>query len=217
MKVHNRRDLIAGAGVVIVGAVYLADTFRIQPTNDPVGPDTLPTIVAVALMMLGVFIAATAFRAKPEGDVGAAMLAAVGTRPAESSASREVAGAAAEAEAAEAEAPEAEAPEAEAAETEAAGAEAPAGASGAETDELEEPPVQVRRLFVYLGLFTAYAVLLIPLGFIVATTAFLLALTTIYNRGAWVRNILYSVLFTVIIYFAFKEGLGVFLPAGLIG
>lgn len=199
MKVHNRRDLIAGAGVVIVGAVYLADTFRIQPTNDPVGPDTLPTIVAVALMMLGVFIAATAFRAKSKDDVGAAMLAAVGTRSEESSASRERAGAAAEAEAEE------------------AGAEASAGASGAETDELEEPPVQVSRLFVYLGLFTAYAVLLIPLGFIVATTAFLLALTTIYNRGAWVRNILYSVLFTVTIYFAFKEGLGVFLPAGLIG
>ena len=214
MKVHNRRDLIAGAGVVIVGAVYLADTFRIQPTNDPVGPDTLPTIVAVALMMLGVFIAATAFRAKPKDDVGAAMLAAVGTRSEESSASRERAGATAEAEATGAEAAEAEAAEAEAAE---AGAEAPAGTSGAETDELEEPPVQVSRLFVYLGLFTAYAVLLIPLGFIVATTAFLLALTTTYNRGAWVRNILYSVLFTVIIYFAFKEGLGVFLPAGLIG
>ncbi|SMX88597.1 putative tricarboxylic transport membrane protein [Brevibacterium sp. Mu109] len=179
MKVHDRRDLIAGAGVAIIGAVYLADTFRIQPTNDPVGPDTLPTIVAVALMVLGVFIAATAFRAKPENDVGASMLAAAGNRAEVSS--------------------------------------QPSGAADAETDEVVEPPVRVSRLFVYLGLFAAYAVLLIPLGFIVATTAFLLALTSIYNRSAWVRNILYSVLFSVIIYFAFKEGLGVFLPAGLIG
>ncbi len=202
MKVHNRRDLIAGAGVAIIGAVYLADTFRIQPTNDPVGPDTLPTIVAVALMVLGVFIAATAFRAKPKNDVGASMLAAVGTRAEDPSVAGEAVGAATDADAVEAG-------------TAAVGE--PSGTSDTEIDEVVEPPVQVSRLFVYLGLFAAYAVLLIPLGFIVATTAFLLALTSIYNRSAWVRNILYSVLFSVIIYFSFKEGLGVFLPAGLIG
>src|SRR5690625_171251 len=195
MKVHNRRDLIAGAGVVVVGAVYFADTFRIQDTNDPVGPAALPTIVAVALMVLGVFIAATAFRAEAGDDVGAAMLAAVGTRAEKPAESPDAAGA-----------------------SSAVSEEAdPVGTSAPVSDDIEEPPVQVHKVFVYLGLFAAYAVLLIPLGFIVATTAFLLTLTMIYNRGAWLRNILYSVLFAVVIYVAFKEGLGVFLPAGLIG
>ncbi|HLS32344.1 MAG TPA: tripartite tricarboxylate transporter TctB family protein, partial [Brevibacterium sp.] len=192
MKVHNRRDLIAGAGVVVVGAVYFADTFRIQDTNDPVGPAALPTIVAVALMVLGLFIAATAFRTRARDDVGAAMLAAVGTGAERTAEEPEAVGASS----------------AVSEDAEAVGTSAP------EPDDVQEPPVQVHRVFVYLGLFAAYAVLLIPLGFIVATTAFLLALTMIYNRDAWLRNILYSVLFAVVIYFAFKEGLGVFLPAG---
>lgn len=168
MQVHNRRDLIAGLGVIVVGVVYFAATFRIQATNDPVGPETLPRIVGIALIVLGLFIGGTAFREKRVTDVEAAMLAA-----------------------------------------------------GSDDDDLpdepEDPPVQLSKLFTYLGLFTAYALLFIPLGFLLSTTLFLFALTMIYNRGAWKRNIIYSAVFAVVVYYAFKEGLGVFLPAGLIG
>lgn len=216
MQVHNRRDLIAGAGVTIVGAVYFADTFRIKATDDPVGPETLPQIVGIALIVLGVFIAATAFRAKPQGDIEASMLAAAGA-PSRVTAPAEAGAGSAEAGTGSAEAGAGVVTEVPG--TSGAGVaadEAPVG-EGTFPDAPEDPPVQLSKLAVYLGLFAAYALLLIPLGFLVATTAFLLALTSIYNRGAWVRNILYSVLFSVIIYFSFKEGLGVFLPAGLIG
>lgn len=169
MQVHNRRDLIAGMGVVVVGAVYFAATFRIQATNDPVGPETLPRIVGMALIVLGLFIGGTAFRQRSKKSVEPAVLAAA------------------------------------------------SGADDDLPDEPEDPPVQLSKLFTYLALFTAYALLLIPLGFLVSTSLFLFTLTMIYNRSAWKRNIIYSVVFAVVVYYLFKEGLGVFLPAGLIG
>lgn len=185
MKVHNRRDLIAGLGVAIIGAAYFAETFRIQSTNDPVGPDMLPKIVGVSLVVLGLFIGVTALRSTARKDVESAMLSAAGGQSA-------VAPTAAD------DSPDA--PEDD---------DLP--------DEPDEPPVQLSKLFLYIALFAAYALLLIPLGFLVSTVLFLLTLTTIYNRTAWKRNIIYSVIFTVVVYFAFKDGLGVFLPAGLIG
>lgn len=191
MQVHNRRDLIAGLGVVIIGVAYFAETFRIQVTNDPVGPESLPRLVGVALIVLGLFIGGSAFRAKPPEDVEATMLAAAGKPDAGAARS--------------------------AGSPSAASSSAVDDDDGGLPDEPEEPPVQMPKLLLYLGLFAAYAVLFIPLGFLLATSVFLFTLTTIYSRDRWLRNLLFSVIFTVVVYFAFKEGLGVFLPAGLIG
>jgi putative tricarboxylic transport membrane protein len=62
--------------------------------------------------------------------------------------------------------------------------------------------------FIYFALFET-------LGYVIATTIFLLALTTYFNRGKWVANILSCTLFTVATYEIFRF-LGVFLPKGLL-
>jgi putative tricarboxylic transport membrane protein len=53
------------------------------------------------------------------------------------------------------------------------------------------------------------------LGYIVATTIFLLPMTMWFHRGKWVTNILVSVLFAVATYFLFLK-LEVRLPPGLL-
>lgn len=54
------------------------------------------------------------------------------------------------------------------------------------------------------------------LGYIVATTVFLLALMAWFNRGRWVANVLTSVLFTVGSWILFVKILGVNLAQGLV-
>lgn len=65
--------------------------------------------------------------------------------------------------------------------------------------------------------FAAYLIAFIPLGFLIATTLFLFGMTTLYAPKRWLRNALFAVVFAVTLYFAFKSGLGVFLPPGLLG
>lgn len=62
---------------------------------------------------------------------------------------------------------------------------------------------------VYMAAFEA-------LGYMLATAIYLLALTAFFNRGRWLMNVLTSVLFTVISYFAFTKLLGVNLARGII-
>lgn len=59
---------------------------------------------------------------------------------------------------------------------------------------------------VYFSVFQA-------LGYILATTAYLIALTAYFNRGKWVANVLTCVLFSALSYLMFKY-LGVSLPQG---
>jgi putative tricarboxylic transport membrane protein len=54
------------------------------------------------------------------------------------------------------------------------------------------------------------------LGFMIATTIYLLGLTGFFNKGRWLMNVLTSVLFSVIGYFAFTKLLGVSLARGLL-
>lgn len=55
-----------------------------------------------------------------------------------------------------------------------------------------------------------------PLGFMIATTIYLLGLTGFFNKGRWLMNVLTSVLFAVISYFAFTKLLGVSLARGIL-
>ena len=55
-----------------------------------------------------------------------------------------------------------------------------------------------------------------PLGYVIATTIYLLALTAYFNRGKWVTNVLTSVLFCVISYLMFVKLLGVNLARGIL-
>ena len=52
------------------------------------------------------------------------------------------------------------------------------------------------------------------LGYVLATTAYLIGLTAYFNRGKWVANVLTSVLFCIISYIMFVKVLGVNLAKG---
>jgi putative tricarboxylic transport membrane protein len=55
------------------------------------------------------------------------------------------------------------------------------------------------------------------LGYVLATSIYLLVLTSYFNRGKWVANVLTSVLFSLISYLMFTKLLGVNLPPGILG
>ena len=61
---------------------------------------------------------------------------------------------------------------------------------------------------VYLAVFTL-------LGYVIATSIYLVVLTAYFNRGKWTANILTSVLFCVLSYLMFSK-LGVSLPRGVL-
>jgi putative tricarboxylic transport membrane protein len=62
---------------------------------------------------------------------------------------------------------------------------------------------------VYLAVFTL-------LGYVIATSIYLLVLMAYFNRGKWIANILTSVLFCVLSYLMFTKLLGVTLPRGVL-
>ena len=55
-----------------------------------------------------------------------------------------------------------------------------------------------------------------PLGYVIATTIYLIALTSYFNRGKWVANVLTSVLFCLGSYLMFTKLLGVTLARGIL-
>ncbi|MEY4600266.1 MAG: small permease component of tripartite tricarboxylate transporter [Pseudomonadota bacterium] len=72
-------------------------------------------------------------------------------------------------------------------------------------------------LVVAIAVWTAvYIIAFEPLGFILSTASYLLALTVAFNRKRWLMNMLTSVLFAVISYFMFTKLLGVNLPPGIL-
>lgn len=87
-------------------------------------------------------------------------------------------------------------------------------------DELvypEDPPVPWRRLAVVVVLFIGYALVFIPLGYMVSTALYLGAMVTVIDPGRWRRNVVFAVVFAVVVYFGFTEMLNVQLPAGVLG
>ena len=73
------------------------------------------------------------------------------------------------------------------------------------------------RLTAVSTLLVAYAVLLEPLGYLVATGAVLLALLALYNPGRWRVNAPVAGGFTLASWYLFHKLLGVFVPKGLLG
>ncbi len=70
---------------------------------------------------------------------------------------------------------------------------------------------------VVISVWTALYILVFePLGFMISSTIYLLALFAYFNRGRWLMNVLTSVLFSVIGYFAFTKLLGVNLAPGIL-
>lgn len=70
---------------------------------------------------------------------------------------------------------------------------------------------------VGISVWTALYILVFePLGYMLSTAIYLLALTAYFNRDRWLMNVLTSVLFVVISYFVFTKLLGVNLARGIL-
>ena len=83
---------------------------------------------------------------------------------------------------------------------------------------IDAPPEPTgRRVVVQFALFFVYLAIVIPVGFVLSTAAFLMAVTSLYAPKKWIRNLVFSVLFSVAVYVAFVFGLAVYLPVGILG
>ena len=72
------------------------------------------------------------------------------------------------------------------------------------------------KMVACLAVWTAgYYTVFDTLGFVVATTVYLLGMMAWFNRGKWLVNILTAVLFSALIYFMFVK-LDVSLPKGIL-
>lgn len=195
----HRTDLITGGAIAVIGAVYYIATFSIQETANIVTPRTFPAIVGIGLIVLGLFVAGQAVvrhrkdtlaEAGP-GSVGSASVTAAGDGD----------GAAASA-----------------GESSVETAGRSSGEEGVGGIVLEAPPEpQLRKVVFQFALFFVYLAILIPVGFLLSTVAFLMGLTSIYAPQKWIRNLIFSVVFAVVVYAAFVYGLAVYLPVGILG
>ena len=192
-----RGDVITGIAVTLVGAVYYTATFWIQGTKNIVTPATFPAIVGIALIVLGLFLLGQAlYRSRKLAEVVPAGAASAG--------SASVSGGAASAGIANG-----------GASTDASEGVVDVEPEGIVLDAPEEP--KSKQVVLQFALFFIYLGILIPVGFLLSTAAFLMTMTSIYAPHRWVRNLIFSVLFSVVIYVAFVYGLGVYLPVGILG
>jgi len=82
--------------------------------------------------------------------------------------------------------------------------------------EVEDAPHRYRALFGIVIATGAYFMAFEPVGYLVATTVYLVALTIVFNPQNKTMAVLSSVVFVSGSYFAFKELLGVRLPGGIL-
>ncbi|MEY9260488.1 putative tricarboxylic transport membrane protein [Brevibacterium epidermidis] len=201
----HRTDLITGGAIAVIGAVYYIATFSIQETANIVTPRTFPAIVGIGLIVLGLFLAGQAI-VRHRRDT----LAEAGPGSAESA---ESAGSAHTTAVGDGDGAAASAGESS---VETAGRSS--GEDGVGGIVLEAPPEpKVRKVVFQFALFFVYLSILIPVGFLLSTAAFLMGLTSIYVPEKWIRNLIFSVLFSVVVYAAFVYGLAVYLPVGILG
>lgn len=188
-----RGDVITGIAVTLIGVVYYIATFWIQETKNIVTPRTFPAIVGIALIVLGLFLAGQAlYRSRKLAEVVSSGTTSAGNASTDSESAVGASGS-------------------EVSGSAGAGAE-PAGVV---LDVAEEP--KSKQVVLQFALFFIYLGILIPVGFLLSTAAFLMTMTSIYAPNRWLRNLIFSVLFAVIIYVAFVYGLAVYLPVGILG
>lgn len=207
----HRTDLVTGGAIAVIGAVYYIATFSIQETANIVTPRTFPAIVGIGLVVLGLFLAGQAVvrhrkDTLAEAAPGSAGSAEAGTGsvpgPGAGGGTASVSG-------------DADRSAASAGESslETAGTDEAVG--GVVLDAPPEP--QVRKVVFQFALFFVYLGVLIPVGFLLSTAAFLMGLTSIYSPEKWIRNLIFSVVFAGLVYAAFVYGLAVYLPVGILG
>ena len=73
-------------------------------------------------------------------------------------------------------------------------------------------------MVISFAIFAAYIIAFIPLGYLLATFLFLVAMTTYVDRKKLLRNCIFAAVFSPAVYALFTYGLQVQLPApGLLG
>lgn len=85
-----------------------------------------------------------------------------------------------------------------------------------ETEKKSGIPMAPEVLLTFLFLIL-YVVILKPLGFLIATILFLLAMITMFTpkeSRSFLRTVLISVIFSVVVYLIFVKGLSLTLPEG---
>lgn len=87
-----------------------------------------------------------------------------------------------------------------------------------EEGELIDPslPMNVRRVCLLVAAVVAFAVLLNPLGYVVATAACFFAVAATLGARHYARLAVGSLVVALTIYVAFTRGLGIYLPPGLL-
>lgn len=80
----------------------------------------------------------------------------------------------------------------------------------------EHADMHWRTLWIVIVGLVIYAVVLDPLGYIVATSIFFVATAWVAGSRKLLRDVIVAVLFSAAVYFGFTELLGVRLPAGLL-
>lgn len=71
------------------------------------------------------------------------------------------------------------------------------------------------RLALVLASLTAYAYLLVPLGFVISTTLEMALLSFLFGTRTW-KGLAAGLIFSMVVYWLFTKGLGVPLPLGKI-
>ena len=83
--------------------------------------------------------------------------------------------------------------------------------------EEEGEPQDKKKVILLFLIFFGYMVLFVPLGYLISTVLFIFSLTMYLERKHWIRNIVYSLVFPIVVYFLFDRVLSVYLPLGPLG
>jgi putative tricarboxylic transport membrane protein len=166
------RDARAGLVAAVLGLVYLASAFTIEPdpsTTSVIGPQVAPIVIGVATVVCAVALVVQAMRRPGPNEPE----------------------------------PRMEPQDEEADET--------ASASGL-------MGLDRRQVLVTFAIFAAYIVAFIPLGYLLSTFLFLVAMSTYVDRKKLLRNCIFAAVFSPAVYVLFNYGLQVQLPSpGLLG
>jgi putative tricarboxylic transport membrane protein len=91
-------------------------------------------------------------------------------------------------------------------------------APSAEGDSpLRRTPRERLRFWAVVALTILYPALLVPVGYLPATSAVMLATLGLYNPGRWMVNVTVAVGFSAVSYLLFHSLLGVYVPPGFLG
>jgi putative tricarboxylic transport membrane protein len=87
---------------------------------------------------------------------------------------------------------------------------------GTEFGEVVEK-TDFKSLAMVAGTMLTYPLLIERAGFIIATTVVFFGVSFAYGAKNLLKNLLISIIFSLIVYFTFSKGLNVGLPAGILG